>query len=202
MPTDLILFDMEGVLSHYDRDARTARLSAITGQPPERVRHAIWDSGLEARADSGEITDDQYLDELGVLLGRRVSRAEWLDSRLASITPNAEAIGLAATLAERYRIAVLTNNCRLMTDHIAMLNPPVAQVFGRDVYSSASFGAAKPAAQSYLRCLAQLGIGAAQTLFIDDSAANVTGAIDAGLQGYRFVSTEALAAELARRQLI
>ena len=93
-------------------------------------------------------------------------------------------------------------NCRLMTDHIAMLNPSVAQVFGRDVYSSASFGAAKPAAQSYLRCLGQLGIGAAQTLFIDDSAANVTGAIDAGLQGYRFVSTEALAAELARRQLI
>jgi glucose-1-phosphatase len=198
----LVLFDMEGVLSRYDRAARVDRLAAIAGQPPESVRHAIWGSGLEAQADAGVISDDEYLRALGELLGCRVSRDDWLDARHASITPNAEVLALAERVARRHRIAVLTNNCRLVADHIGYLNPPVARLFGSHVYATASFGAAKPAAQAYLRCLEALGVSAAETLFIDDSDANVTGAIDAGLQAYKFVDADALSAELTRRQLI
>jgi putative hydrolase of the HAD superfamily len=70
------------------------------------------------------------------------------------------------------------------------------------VYASASFGAAKPAAQTYLRCLEQLGVQADETLFIDDTDTNVAGAINAGLHGYKFVSVDALAEELKRWQLL
>jgi putative hydrolase of the HAD superfamily len=168
----------------------------------EQVRQAIWGSGLEARADAGEISDDEYLLELGRLLGCRVSRDDWLASRRASITPNAGALALAARLARRYRIAILTNNCRLVTDHIDYLNPPVAQLFCEHVYPSAAFGATKPNARAYLGCIGQLGCGAAQTLFIDDTEANVQGAVDAGLRGYRFVGADALAEELVCRQLM
>jgi glucose-1-phosphatase len=198
----LVLFDMEGVLSHYDRSARVDYLAATSGQPPDAVRHAIWGSGLEARADAGLISDNEYLDALGDLLHCRISRHDWLAARHASITPNFEVIALAASVARRHDIAVLTNNCRLVTDHIGYLNPPVAELFGARVYASASYGAAKPAAQAYTGCLETLGVPAAQTLFIDDTEANVNGAIDAGLHGYRFVSTDALNEEIERRQLI
>jgi len=198
----LVLFDMEGVLSHYDRSARVNHLAAISGQAPETVRHAIWGSGLEARADAGQISDDEYLRALGDLLGCRIDREDWLAARHASITPNGQVIALAARVAERHSIAVLTNNCCLVSDHIGYLNPPVAQLFGPHVYASASFGAAKPAAQAYLGCLEQLGRGAAETLFIDDTDANVAGAINAGLQGYKFVSADALSEELERRGLM
>lgn len=201
-PITLVLFDMEGVLTHYDRAARADHLAASIGRSAEQVRQAIWGSGLEARADAGEISDDQYLLELGQLLGCRVSRDDWLASRRASITPNAETLALAARLAGQYRIAILTNNCRLVTDHIAYLNPPVAQLFGPHVYPSAAFGATKPAAQAYLGCIGQLGCGAAQTLFIDDTEANAQGAVEAGLHGYRFVDADALAEELMRWRLI
>ena len=201
-PVTLLLFDLEGVLSHYDRAARAERLAAIAGCTPQTVRHAIWDSGLEARADGGEISDDEYLRELGVLLNYPVSRDEWLDARLASITPNEAALTLASRAAQRCRIAILTNNCRLLTDHIAYLNPPVARLFGPHVYSSAAFGAAKPATQTYLRCVEHLGASAAGTLFIDDSQANVDGALAAGLQGYRFVDADGLSVELARHGLL
>ena len=198
----LVLFDMEGVLSHYDRSARVNHLAAISGQAPETVRHAIWGSGLEARADAGQISDDEYLRALGDLLGCRIDREDWLAARHASITPNGQVIALAARVAERHSIAVLTNNCCLVSDHIGYLNPPVAQLFGPHVYASASFGAAKPAAQAYLGCLEQLGRVAAETLFIDDTDANVAGAINAGLQGYKFVSADALSEELERRGLM
>lgn len=198
----LVLFDMEGVLSHYDRAARVERLAALSGRTAETVRHAIWGSGLEARADAGLISDDEYLHELGGLLNYPVSRADWLASRHASITPNEPVLALAGKLAEHRQIAILTNNCRLLTDHIGYLNPPVARLFGSRVYSSASFGAAKPAAQTYLRCLERIGVPAAETLFVDDTDANVNGAIDAGLQAYRFVSAAGLSDELTRRGLL
>ncbi|RQQ57243.1 HAD family hydrolase [Burkholderia stagnalis] len=202
LPIAWVVFDMEGVLTHYDRAARVARLSVLTGRPPDAIRHAIWESGLEARADAGELTPAAYLDALGSLLACRVSRDAWLDARRASITPNAETLALAARVAERRPIAVLTNNCRLVTDHLDYLNPPVARLFGAHVFASASFGAAKPTAQAYLGCVAQLGARPDATLFIDDTDANVAGAVDAGLLGYRFVDAARLADELRGRGLI
>jgi putative hydrolase of the HAD superfamily len=198
----LVLFDMEGVLSHYDRSARVDHLSAVSGQPPDAVRYAIWGSGLEARADAGLIGGDEYLHALGDLLGCRISRDDWLAARHASITPNEQVLELAARVARHHAIAILTNNCHLVTDHIGYLNPPVAQLFGPHVYASASYGATKPAARAYLGCLEQLAVGAAETLFIDDTDANVAGAIRAGLQGYKFVGADALAEELERHRLL
>lgn len=39
-PITLVLFDMEGVLSYYDRAGRLARLAAISGRTPDAVRDA------------------------------------------------------------------------------------------------------------------------------------------------------------------
>ncbi|WP_322013561.1 HAD-IA family hydrolase [Paraburkholderia sp. J12] len=198
----VVLFDMEGVLTHYDRNARTGRLAALTGATPEAVRHAIWGSGLEARADAGELAPDDYLAALAGLLGCAVTREAWLDSRHASIMPNEEALVLARRVARRHRVAVLTNNCSLVTDYLEYLNPAVAELFGSDIYGSAMFGAVKPAAQTYLGCVRHLGAQPAETLFIDDTEANVQGALDAGLQGYRFVDADALGARFVQLGLI
>jgi len=198
----VVLFDMEGVLSNYDREARVESLAAATGAPPATVRHAIWGSGLEARADAGELDPDAYLQALGAMLGCEVGRDVWLAARRASITPNEAALALASRVAERCRIAVLTNNSSLVTHHLDYLNPPVARLFGSQIYSSAAYGAIKPAAQTYLGCIAHIGAQPRETLFIDDSEANVTGALDAGLQACRFVDADALARDLARLGLI
>lgn len=198
----VVLFDMEGVLTHYDRNVRTEHLAALTGASTRAVRHAIWGSGLEARADAGELAPDDYLRALADQLGHPVTRDAWLTARRASITPNADALALAQRVASRHRIAVLTNNCSLVTDHLDYLNPAVAALFGVNVYASSSFGAVKPAAQTYLGCVRHLGSTPAETFFIDDTEANVTGALDAGLRGYRFVDAGALEAELARLGLI
>ncbi|MFL9959168.1 HAD family phosphatase [Paraburkholderia nemoris] len=198
----LVLFDMDDVLSHYDRSARVDHLSALSGRTHETVRQAIWGSGLEDRADAGLITGDEYLTALGEILGCRVTLDDWLISRCASISPNVEVLALVRSLAERCRVAVLTNNCQLVTDNIQYLNPAVAELFGPHVYASASFGAAKPAAHTYLRCLDGLGVSAAETLFIDDLEVNVAGAINAGLHGHVFTSAASLSEALKRRKLL
>ena len=147
------------------------------------------------RAASGVVT-------LGELLNCHISRDDWLASRRALISPNEEVLVLATALASRHRVAVLTNNCRMVSDHIRYLNPAVAELFGNQIYASALIGAAKPAANAYLRCLDRLGVSASEALFVDDLESNVAGAISAGLHGHVFTGAGALFAELQRLNLL
>ncbi|MGJ7509300.1 HAD family hydrolase [Variovorax sp. GT1P44] len=197
----LVLFDLDGVLCHYDRAARVEHLAASTHRSAEAVRHVIWGTGLESRADAGLIGDEDYLAELGRHLGTTVTLDAWLDARRAAMTLDPEVLRLAQIVSTRRRIAILTNNCRLLALHMDTLCPEVASLFGEAIFATASFGATKPAPQAYLRCLEALGVPAAETFFIDDVEANVTGALDAGLQACEFTSAAALSAELAARGL-
>src|SRR5271166_3896382 len=51
----LILFDLNGVLYRYDRDARIAHLASVSGRTQEAIRTAIWDSGFEDSGDAGTL---------------------------------------------------------------------------------------------------------------------------------------------------
>ncbi|WP_415913664.1 HAD family hydrolase [Paraburkholderia sp. J63] len=198
----LVLFDMDDVLVHYDRSVRVNRLARLSNRTPDEVVHAIWGSGLEAQADAGSIDDMAYLRQTSALLGCTVSLYDWLEARRESMTPNVEVLAFAAEISRRCRIAVLTNNPRLVETHIAGLCPPIAELFGAHVYASASFNAAKPCAEVYLKCVGALGVAPAQTLFIDDLAVNVEGARNAGLLGHQFTGHRLLADELREHRLL
>jgi len=202
MPPSLVLFDLDDVLCRYDRSARVASMASATGCSPDSVRQAIWASGVEARADAGELNERDYLVELGERLGCRVTLDTWLAARQVAMTPHHEVLALARRLAERGRVAVLTNNSRLVADHIRRLCPAVFEVFGSAVHASAEFGAAKPAHQVFLRCLDQMGVAPGEVLFVDDLSANVAGAIGAGLHGHHFESAEALERVLRQYRLL
>jgi glucose-1-phosphatase len=200
MPLSLVLFDMDDVLCHYDRSARVKRLATLSNRTLDDVVHAIWGSGLEAKADAGLVDDVEYLQETGRLLGCKLSEEEWRLARRESMSPNPDVLALAQTLSEQCRIAVLTNNPELVAKHIAYLCPEVAQLFGANVFVSASFKAAKPAGQTFLRCLDALGVAPAEALFVDDLETNVAGARKAGLLGHVFTSPQRLADELRKHQ--
>jgi putative hydrolase of the HAD superfamily len=198
----LVLFDLDGVLCDYNRAARVAHLAALTGQGPEAVRAAIWDSGLEARADAGLVRGEDYLQELGALLGHRLTLDDWLAARRAATTPKADVIELAKTVAAGRRVAALTNNSHLLTRNMDRICPAVGALFAAGtILSTASYGATKPATQAYLCCLAELGAAPAETLFIDDVEANVAGALQAGLHAHLFVDAPTLAQEFAALRL-
>ncbi len=70
-------------------------------------------------------------------------------------------------------------------------------MFGTAIHVSAEFRARKPDPLAYTRCVAALGARPEDTLFVDDSQANVDGAVQAGLRGHLHSTAEALAAVLA-----
>jgi HAD superfamily hydrolase (TIGR01509 family) len=106
--------------------------------------------------------------------------------------PMPEVLAIMAAVKQRTKVAVLTNNHTLVRAHLDFLFPELFTLCGKDSYVSAQFGAAKPDPLVYLRCVAAAGCSAVETLFIDDSKANVDGALAAGLQGHVFTVAASL----------
>jgi putative hydrolase of the HAD superfamily len=190
----LVLFDMHDVLCRYDRDLRIANLAALSGTPAAEIYERIWASGFETEGDSGRLDAAAYLAGFGERLGYPITLQQWLENRKSATTQMPEILAIMAEL--RCGIAVLTNNHTLVRDHLDFLFPEVFALCGEKSYVSAQFGAAKPAPDVYLKCLAAAGAAPAETLFIDDSKANVAGAVAAGLAAHVFTGAAALRAEL------
>ncbi|MDM0117696.1 HAD family phosphatase [Variovorax sp. J22R133] len=198
----LVLFDIDGVLCHYDRAAFAGTLGALTGRTAEFVREAVWTSGLETRSDRGEVDPDAYLREMSQRLGHPVSRVDWVAARRLAMTPDARVLALAAQVKQRCPLAGLTNNSPMLAEDIEGLCPDIAQDFKNVIVTSAMVGATKPQAEAYLRTIERFGVRPASVLFIDDVMANVEGALSAGLQAFLFVNADQLAQELGEYGLL
>ncbi|AWB25089.1 HAD family phosphatase [Methylobacterium currus] len=196
---ELVLFDLDNVLYHYDRRRRVEHLSEITGIPADDIDAAIWDSGLEFQGDSGALAPQAYLQAFGDRIGYPVSLTEWLEARRASVAPNDQMLALVERLRASTEVAILTNNSELLTRHIDVICPELRPLFGDRIYASAAFRSAKPEIACFQRCLAGLGVGPSSVLFVDDLPENVAGARAAGLHAHHFTSVDAFRRDLAAR---
>jgi HAD superfamily hydrolase (TIGR01509 family) len=197
MAIALVLFDMNGVLCRYEKAKRIAVLSGMSGMAPEAIDAAIWGSGFEDAGDAGAMDAAAYLRGFGAAIGYPLTLAEWTEAQAASMTPDAAMLDLARRVAGKTRVAVFTNNNTLIRDQISILFPELPAIFGDAIRVSAEFGARKPDAAAFLGCVAALGVSPGETLFIDDSAANVEGAARAGLQAHHFTRQSAFEEELS-----
>jgi HAD superfamily hydrolase (TIGR01509 family) len=193
----LVLFDVNGVLYDYDRSVRVAHLAGATRKDPAAIDRAIWGSGFEDSGDAGAMDAAAYLRAFGRHLGHRLTADAWTDALRAGLTPIPPMLALAARLAARAKLAVLTNNNLLVRDRMDQLYPALRPIFGAAICVSSEFGIRKPEPEVYRRCLARLGVAADASLFIDDNAANVAGAEQAGLHGHHHTDEATLAARLA-----
>jgi FMN phosphatase YigB (HAD superfamily) len=196
----LVLFDLDGVLVHYDHGPRLRMLAERSGASFEAVATELFDSGLERAADLGDYDAEGQMLELSRRLGVPVSVQDGIAARAASMVADPEMLELAR--AVRAEVAILTNNGLLLRDHLPEICPPVIPRFAGRVFCSAQFRLAKPDPDIYRRCVAELGFTPAQTLFIDDKADNAEGARSAGLKAFHFRHADGLRAELLALNLL
>lgn len=194
MVPELVIFDMDDVLCHYDLGRRLRALSRLSGRTPRDIRAAIWDSGFEDDADSGGFPDpDQYLWEFGRRLGHPISRPEWIAARREAMRPWPEVLDLARRIGDHARLALFTNNGPLLKLHLDDIFPEAAEIFS-ERYCSYEFATKKPDPACYLRLVQRIGVAPSPCWFIDDKRSNVQGAEMAGLRGHHFRSPAALTA--------
>lgn len=198
----LVLFDLDDVLVGYDHRARIETMARRTGTRAERVHRALFESGVEAAADRGELDGAGTLAAFARELDVAVTLEDWIHARAAGMSPRPEVQAIAHTVSSRSEVAVLTNNGLLLRDHLDRMHPPLFPLFAGRVHCSAQYRRSKPDPAIYRDCLAALGVAPADALFIDDKAANADGARAAGLRAHHFTDAAGLRAALQTLDLL
>ena len=198
----LVLFDLDGVLVHYDHAVRVRELARRTGAGEDEVEQALFGSGLEAAADAGEFDSAGVVAELSRRLGVPVTAQDCIAARAASMEANPDVIGLAALAGRAAELAILTNNGLLLRDHFEAICPTLAPLFAGRVFCSAQFRLRKPEPEVFRQCVARLGAPPGDTLFFDDKPDNAKGARRAGLMAHTYRSPAGLCAHLADHHLL
>lgn len=198
----LVLFDLDDVLVGYDHRTRIETMARRTGTDARRVHRALFESGVEAAADRGELDGDGTLEAFARELGAPVTLEDWIHARAAGMSPRPDVRALAQAASTHAAVAVLTNNGLLLRDHLDRMHPPLFPLFTGRVHCSAQYRRSKPDPEIYRQCLATLGVKPSHALFIDDKAANAEGARTAGLHAHHYTDAAGLRAVLQELELL
>jgi putative hydrolase of the HAD superfamily len=124
------------------------------------------------RKETGSsVTDEQIRDAWNAMLGKfPVERLEWLEK-----------------VSKRYKIYLFSNTNLIHYDAFQKIYQQCTGQQNFDAYFikayySHDLGLRKPYPESFIKLLEIEGLNAAETLFIDDTAKNIEGAKQAGLQ--------------------
>ncbi|WP_395243683.1 HAD family hydrolase [Agromyces sp. MMS24-K17] len=194
--TRVVVFDYGEVISHSPSEADRAALLARAGVADEAFWPAYW--AHREGLDQGTVSIADYWAAVGRDVGATWSPIDvhelWaIDHRSwLSIDPGTLAV-LHALAAGGTRLALLSN---AGADFSGWLRSGSFGPLFERVFVSGELGLVKPHAPIYEHVLAELGIDAADFLFVDNKSENVEGARAVGGDGHVFTGAEGLEAWL------
>ena len=197
-----VIFDMGGVLIDLDVDACKAAFREGLGYThADTIIDACHQKGIVGDLEEGSLEPDEFR-RLVLAASRSDAVAEDVDRAfwkiLVRIQPyKAE---LLRKMADKYDLYMLSNNNPICLPRSAAMfaeaGVPLDVVF-RKCFMSFEMNALKPSEKFYKAVLAQIDEPAENLLFIDDSQANVDGAVAAGLPAVYYQPGSDLSALLA-----
>lgn len=175
-----IVFDLGGVLFARDKHKCTPEFIDFFRFIRTDPMPDFW-----VEYDRGTLTLDQVIDALCAMHGctPEVARA-YLREAIDRQEPVRATERLVGELKRAgYRLYVLSNMSREFIDFLRRAD--VYALFDGEVVSCEE-GTVKPEPRIYRILLDRYGLDPAQTLFIDDRAANIAAAREAGIDGFLF----------------
>lgn len=196
-----IIFDMGGVLVDLDVEGCKAAFKKNLGfEKIDELLDPCHQKGIIGDLEEGKITGDEFrslilADSRPGSLPEDVDRSLW--KILIGIQPyKAE---LLKRLSRKYDLYLLSNNNAVCLPGSKKIfteaGVPMEEIFKKEYYSF-ELKALKPSEDFYKAVIADIGLPAEEMIFIDDSQANVDGAIAAGLPALYYEAGSDLASLL------
>ncbi|WP_284984720.1 HAD family phosphatase [Arthrobacter sp. efr-133-TYG-118] len=190
--SDVLIFDLFGVIAKDQNQEGKAALLATGGVPEKDFWAAYWDQ--RPPYDRGEVTATQYWTAVSDQLARsfdpdRIRQLKEHDIASWSVVDD-RMIALLEDLSRTRRLALLSNIPKELGEHFLRRHRWLDLFEVRGL--SYQIGYAKPERETFEWCIRELGIEPYQALFIDDREENIRSAQEAGLRGHLFTSSEAL----------
>jgi FMN phosphatase YigB (HAD superfamily) len=195
---DLYLFDFDKTLYAYDFRKRLPELARLGGVSQYHLASTWWAAGFERRAEAGEWpTAEAYLAEFGRVTGAWLTLEQWADARSLAMTRIDGSVAALRRAAALGTVSLLSNNPAPFAEALPRLAPDVCAILGDNRLVSAQLGVRKPDRRVYELALARYGVSPADAFMADDSAANVAGALEAGIHAHHFTTPELLDAAIS-----
>lgn len=200
MKTDVLLFDLGGVLVEYTGVRDIAALLGAGSSEGEIL--ARWSRCPHSRAYGLGTVDrqtfaDRFVRDWGVTVSPERFVREFR-SWTRRILPGAE--DLLATVRPRYRLAALSNSNELHWER--NVNDLGIDALFEMAISSHQVGLLKPDPAIYQVALDRLGVAAGAVAFFDDAPANVAAASALGMRAFQVEGVDAVRECLAREGLL
>lgn len=197
-----ILFDCAGVLTHMNFRGLMQQLSG-SEEIAELLVANLWRPGSPWHLyDKGEINSLQVVEKLESFLPAQLHPylQPLIDRLLEAFPPMDGMEALVDELHSRGYRCYLLSNFPEPFDGLPSRTPALQKLDGMVV--SYRIHMLKPDPAIFQRAAEILGIEPGETIFIDDSPANVEGAKTAGMEGYRFTSPADLKAHFQKLDIL
>jgi glucose-1-phosphatase len=183
-----LLFDLGGVIINIDFNQVALSFNALSKKDISFIRQQVEERRLFYNHEVGKWTDAEFRTSVNHMLETTLPD-EQIDQAWNSMLFDIprERIDLLKELRKKYNLYLLSNTNAihiLEVNRILQRNNQVGsleELFDKTYYSHL-IRLAKPSADCYRYVLQDAGIRAEETLFIDDSAANIQGAKQIGIQ--------------------
>jgi FMN phosphatase YigB (HAD superfamily) len=190
---DALLFDLGRVVLDIDFNRVLAAWAGYAGCAPAGLAGRLVPDDNFKRHERGEITDVEFFTGLRGSLGIDVSDAQFLEGWNAIFV--GEVPGMSqhlARAAQRLPLYLFSNTNRPHIEHFSVAYAPVLGHF-REIFLSSAIGLRKPDAAAYDHVVKAIGVPAGRIVFFDDSAENIAGARNSGLQAVHVRSPDDVA---------
>ena len=185
-----IIFDLGGVIINLDTAKTISAFNKLSKLPFEAIYTQLQQSTVFDLFDKGLITERDFFEELKKVTQSTASENELKQAWNAMLLDfPLHRLELLKKLKPQYRLFLLSNTNEthvtefektlFETQHYKNLEP-----FFEKVYYSCRMQMRKPDIEIFDFVLAENGLNASETVFIDDTPQHVQGALKTGIKAY------------------
>ena len=182
-----IVFDFGGVLITIDTERALQRFRDLGVEEPEQYINSYCQKGPFFELENGDIDAEEFCRRLGQICNREITfeqaKEAWLGFLVEIHTTLLEHL---QTLRGSYRLSVLSNTNPFiqswaLTKDFTPVGKSLADYFDM-LFFSYRMHCSKPSREIYCKMLANGGMRAEETLFVDDSTKNIEAAREVGIR--------------------
>src|SRR5262249_28033138 len=161
----------------------------------DEIQTRLTAGGLIGLLERGEITAERFREEVNRRLETSMTKDQFVEMWVSIFTPGRTLVSerLIASLAERYRVILLSNTTETHYDWLTGNTPLLGHM--HDYVLSYRVGAMKPQREIYEEAIRRAGCVAGECFFTDDVAAYVDGARACGIDAVQFFDEAQLRGE-------
>ncbi len=193
----LVAFDLAGVVCRFDPEHRLAIIAEAAGLAPETVRARIWEAGIDAAGDRGELSAAEMRDAVRAALDLTVDDLTIRALYVSAFEPDPSVLAIVDQIRECVPTALLTNNGPLVLEAMDHELAEVGRRFHPQGFAC-RYGIEKPDPAIFRALCEEAHVPAEQVFFVDDSPEHVQAAQALGIRAHHFTDADRLVDALRR----